>query len=73
MRDLSTLPKAHLHLHLDGAIRQDTLREECERGGVAPPPLPPGRSYGSFEVFTATITACHHILSSPQGLRRVMG
>jgi adenosine deaminase len=71
--DLVALPKAHLHLHLDGAVREQTLRELCSRSGREPPVLPTGLSYSSFEVFTTVITSCHDALSFPEGLRRVVG
>src|SRR5436305_11537056 len=32
--DLRALPKAHLHLHLTGGMRRDTLRELAVRAGV---------------------------------------
>jgi adenosine deaminase len=35
--DLSTLPKAHLHLHLTGGMRHTTLLELAARGGVSLP------------------------------------
>jgi adenosine deaminase len=48
-RDLTALPKAHLHLHLDGAMRRSTLRELAGAAGVAAA-LP--RGYGSFASFS---------------------
>ena len=39
MRDLALLPKAHLHVHLESAVRWPTLRELAAANGV---PLPPG-------------------------------
>lgn len=37
MRDLSALPKAELHLHLEGAMRIDTVRDLADRQGLALP------------------------------------
>ena len=73
MRDLKTLPKAHLHIHLDGAIREATLRELCARRGTAPPAIPPGNTFAPFDVFMDTITACHDVLASPDNLERIVG
>ncbi|MFL6075028.1 MAG: adenosine deaminase [Mycobacteriales bacterium] len=67
--DLILLPKAHLHLHLDGAMRPATLAELAARYGI-PAPLPTG--YGSFAAFTATITAAAACLRSPQDARRLV-
>jgi adenosine deaminase len=37
MRDLVALPKAELHIHLEGSMRVGTVRDLAERRGVAPP------------------------------------
>ncbi|MFI6095179.1 adenosine deaminase [Lentzea sp. NPDC051213] len=34
MRDLATLPKAHLHVHLESTVRADTLRDLADDHGV---------------------------------------
>ncbi|MCI4355108.1 MAG: adenosine deaminase [Thermoplasmata archaeon] len=39
MRELAALPKVELHIHLEGSIRADTLREIADRRGL---PLPEG-------------------------------
>src|ERR1044072_7242346 len=37
MRDVRTLPKVELHLHLEGSARTDTLREFADRDGATLP------------------------------------
>ena len=39
-RDLRTLPKAELHLHLEGAMRPGTLRDLCRKYGLDVPRIP---------------------------------
>jgi adenosine deaminase len=51
MRDLSVLPKAHLHVHLESTIRWDTLREIGGRNGVTVPDR--GGAFGGFSQFAA--------------------
>ena len=67
-RDLACLPKAHLHL--DGAIRRSTLAELAAEAGIEAP-LPSG--YGSFDDFTATITAAASCLRTDTDVARVIG
>src|SRR5258708_23247793 len=68
MRDLRTLPKAHLHLHLEGAMRPATLAELCRRSGVEPPRVT--SNYGSFADFEETYLAASDALRSDDDLRR---
>ncbi|MEH6821028.1 adenosine deaminase [Dietzia psychralcaliphila] len=35
----AALPKAHLHVHLEAAMREDTMRQWCGEDGVEVPPL----------------------------------
>ncbi|MFT3854694.1 MAG: adenosine deaminase [Ilumatobacteraceae bacterium] len=49
MRDLQTLPKAHLHLHLELGMRPGTLADLAAKAGE---PVPTVRGYGSFTAFS---------------------
>ncbi|MFC5266333.1 hypothetical protein ACFPJ1_29830 [Kribbella qitaiheensis] len=69
MKDLKALPKAHLHLHVDGAMRPATLAELAARYGVQAP-LP--TSFGSFDAFMATITAAAGCLRTEADVRRLI-
>jgi adenosine deaminase len=69
MRDLVALPKAHLHLHLEGAMRPSTLTELAHRYAI---PLPSMTGYGSFAVFIDTYTAACQVLRSEEDLRRLV-
>jgi len=69
MRDLATLPKAHLHIHLEGAMRPATLHELAERYGIEVPPI---RGFGSFPEFSGMYQAACDVLRTPEDLRRVV-
>lgn len=38
-RRFTELPKAHLHVHLEAAMRESTMRQWCAEDGIAVPPL----------------------------------
>jgi adenosine deaminase len=69
MRDLRELPKAHLHLHLDGAMRPHTLRELA---GVAGLDVPEITTYGSFAAFSDTMAVAQQVLRTEADLRRLV-
>ena len=69
MRDLAALPKAHLHLHLEGAMRPGTLTELAEEAGI---PVPEVRGYGSFGAFADMYVATCDVLRSMDDLRRLV-
>ncbi len=69
MRDLRTLPKAHLHLHLEGAMRPSTLRDLADELGVDVPPI---RGFGNFAAFSGMYVAACHVLTEPDALARLV-
>src|SRR5918912_2361126 len=69
MRDLRALPKGHLHLHLEGAMRPTTLAELADRYGIAVPPV---RGYGSFAAFVGMYIAACEVLRRPDDLARLV-
>ncbi len=73
MRELSTLPKAELHVHLEGAMRVATVRELTERTGAAVPSgLVNDRwSFAGFEDFIAQYTAMCALLGTTEDFRRI--
>jgi adenosine deaminase len=69
MRPLLDLPKAHLHLHLEGAMRPTTLTELATTYGVEVPPI---RGFGSFGAFAGTYLAAASVLQTPEDLARIV-
>ncbi|MEV5705755.1 adenosine deaminase [Actinoallomurus sp. NPDC052274] len=73
MRDLTRLPKAHLHVHLESTIRWATLREIGTANGV-PVPEPPADGpvvfddFGRFADLGALVRDC---LRRPEDFRRI--
>lgn len=79
MRDLSTLPKAHLHLHFTGSLRPDTLRALADQRGVRLPaalldsdPLRvPANQRGWFR-FQRQYNAARAVVKGEETIRRVV-
>jgi adenosine deaminase len=69
MRALERLPKAHLHLHLEGGMRPSTLAELAERYAMTVPVV---RGFGSFSAFAAMYVAACAVLRTPEDLRRLV-
>jgi adenosine deaminase len=72
-RDLRALPKAHLHVHLEGSMRPSTVVELADRGGVTlPEGLREGRyDFRDFRHFIAEWVAGLRSLQRPEDFRRV--
>jgi adenosine deaminase len=69
-RPLLELPKAHLHLHLEGAMRPSTLYELCEAQGLSAPTI--ASSYGTFADFQALYIAARSVIRSVDVLSRLV-
>jgi adenosine deaminase len=69
MRDLSLLPKAHLHVHLESTIRWATLREIGDRNGVTVPGQ--GGAFGGFGQFAAHNELVRNCLRRPEDFTRI--
>jgi adenosine deaminase len=79
-RDLSALPKAHLHLHFTGSMRHATLVELAARDGVAlptalveewPPHLSAADEKGWFR-FQRLYDIARSVLRTPDDVRRLV-
>jgi adenosine deaminase len=68
-RDLALLPKAHLHLHFEAAVRRDTLEDLLSSVGESMPLIP---TAGDFDAFAAVFLGMIRALSLPGAVRRVM-
>jgi adenosine deaminase len=69
-RSLVDLPKAHLHLHFEGAMRPSTLAELCDREGM---PLPAvGRAMGTFAAFQQVYEAARSSLTAAEDMTRLV-
>mmetsp|Transcript_8941 Transcript_8941/g.21832 ORF Transcript_8941/g.21832 Transcript_8941/m.21832 type:complete len:389 (+) Transcript_8941:38-1204(+) len=71
-RELSSLPKAELHLHLEGAMRRTTLVELCERHGIQVPMDTAGKRFSDFSAFRDTYVAACECLREPADIRRLV-
>ena len=70
-RDLITLPKAQLHLHLTGAMRPKTLRELAEARGL-PVPEHDGSEVREWAAFQTRYDAARALIRMPGDIRRVL-
>jgi adenosine deaminase len=79
-RDLSTLPKAHLHLHFTGSMRHATVLELAERDGIAlpdalvedwPPQLSAADEKGWFR-FQRLYDVARSVLRTEDDIRRLV-
>ncbi len=69
MRDLATLPKAHLHVHLESTVRPDTTAELADRYGVDIPAHT--GTFDGFGPFAAHNGAVRDCLREPGDFARI--
>jgi adenosine deaminase len=69
MRDLHDLPKAHLHLHLEGGMRPSTLAERASHYGMA---MPVVSGFGSFPAFADMYVGACDVLRTDADLVRLV-
>jgi adenosine deaminase len=67
-RDLRALPKARLHIHLEGAMRPETLDELCGRYGVARRADTRGRRFDGFDAFLQVFRAASYCIRTKDDL-----
>ncbi|GAA2077756.1 adenosine deaminase [Microbacterium hatanonis] len=68
-RDLRALPKGHLHLHLEAAIRPETLADFAREVGVATPPT---RGYDDFTGFVEMYGGVASVIGDETRLARLV-
>lgn len=68
-RRFAALPKAHLHVHLEAAVRESTLRRWCDEDGIAVPPLV---RYPDFPRFLAAYGLLIDLLRTPERIERLL-
>ncbi|WP_344865807.1 adenosine deaminase [Amycolatopsis ultiminotia] len=69
MRDLTALPKAHLHVHLESTIRPGTRRELAEANGVPLPATQP--EFDGFRSFADHNSRTRACLRRPEDFTRI--
>ena len=70
VRDLGSLPKAHLHVHLESTVRWPTLRQLGAANGVAVPDRP-GSVFAGFRDFADHNSLVRGCLRRPEDFTRV--
>ena len=70
VRDLHTLPKTHLHVHLESTIRPHTLTDLAQRHHITVPDIPPD-GYPDFRAFADRGALVRSCLRHPDDFTRI--
>src|SRR5881409_1490936 len=65
--DLAALPKAEIHVHLEGTVRPATLEELCARTGIGVP-----RSFADLPSFVAVYSCAWATMTTPGDYARLV-
>lgn len=68
-RHFAALPKAHLHVHLEAAVRESTLRRWCAEDGVQVPPLV---EFPDFTAFLDAYALLIALLHTPERVTQLL-
>lgn len=72
-RDLKALSKAELHVHLEGAMRPETLTDLCSKYDIPRPEDTRGKRFANFGAFASTyIAACEGLREEEDLFRLVL-
>lgn len=76
MRDIASLPKVELHVHLEGTIRSSTAVELARRHGIDPSSLPLRAGaypdpFDDFQHFVDVYLAVSALIRSPEDLQTI--
>ena len=71
-RNLKTLPKAHLHIHLEGAMRPTTLTQLCDKYNIERPKDTRGQQFNNFGGFNSVYRSACESIRTKEDLSRVI-
>ena len=71
-RDLGTLPKAELHIHLEGSMRRETLIDLCNKYDISVPTDTRGQRFRNFNAFVDVYLAACECLREDADLYRLV-
>jgi adenosine deaminase len=71
-RDLRALPKTHLHLHLEGSMRPNTLNELCQKYAIERPADTRGIRFDNFLGFNSLYWAATQCVRTRDDLARLV-